>query len=242
MIIDELSLGLAPVVVQRLMPTIRAIAESGIGVLLIEQFATVALGLADRAYVMEGGRIRYSGRAQELRDNPDLLHSAYLLRRQRRTQRDAVPAAENGDRRDGRHRAGARARAQRRHRARRATSTAGSSGLRVGERPPLDVPGLLAVRGAHSVPARRRPRRPTDRHAAVARAARSVEAHRSAGPVDHIAFSATDYELVKAQLERTGIAAVRNAVPNGGPRQLFFEDPNGVRIEINVSRAGALGH
>jgi branched-chain amino acid transport system ATP-binding protein len=79
-IIDELSLGLAPVVVQRLIPTIRSMSESGIGVLLIEQFSTVALGLAERAYVMEGGRIRFSGSAQELKENPDLLHSAYLFR------------------------------------------------------------------------------------------------------------------------------------------------------------------
>jgi branched-chain amino acid transport system ATP-binding protein len=78
--IDELSLGLAPVVVQRLVPTIRAVADSGVGVLLIEQFATVALGLAERAYIMEGGRIQFSGTASELRANPDLLHSAYLLR------------------------------------------------------------------------------------------------------------------------------------------------------------------
>jgi branched-chain amino acid transport system ATP-binding protein len=80
MIIDELSLGLAPVVVQRLIPTIRSLTETGIGILLIEQFATVALGLANRAYVMEGGRIRYDGRAQELREKPELLQSAYLLR------------------------------------------------------------------------------------------------------------------------------------------------------------------
>jgi branched-chain amino acid transport system ATP-binding protein len=79
-IIDELSLGLAPVVVNRLVPTIRAIAEAGIGVLLIEQFATVALGLANRAYVMENGRLQFSGLASELRENPALLHSAYLLR------------------------------------------------------------------------------------------------------------------------------------------------------------------
>jgi branched-chain amino acid transport system ATP-binding protein len=79
-IIDELSLGLAPVVVQRLIPTIRAITEAGIGVLLIEQFATVALGLANRAYVMEGGRIQYEGLASELREKPELLQSAYLLR------------------------------------------------------------------------------------------------------------------------------------------------------------------
>ncbi|HYV78128.1 MAG TPA: ABC transporter ATP-binding protein [Streptosporangiaceae bacterium] len=79
-LIDELSLGLAPVVVNRLIPKIRAFAESGIGVLLIEQFATVALGLANRAYVMEGGRLRFSGPAGELRGQPELLRSAYLLR------------------------------------------------------------------------------------------------------------------------------------------------------------------
>ena len=79
-LIDELSLGLAPVIVSRLIPVIRSIVESGTGVLLIEQFATVALSLATGAHVMEGGVLRYSGTAAELRDNPDLLQSAYLLR------------------------------------------------------------------------------------------------------------------------------------------------------------------
>jgi branched-chain amino acid transport system ATP-binding protein len=76
--IDELSLGLAPVVVQRLIPVIRRVAQSGIGVLLIEQFATVALGLANRAYVMQGGQVQFSGLASELRTKPELLQSAYL--------------------------------------------------------------------------------------------------------------------------------------------------------------------
>jgi branched-chain amino acid transport system ATP-binding protein len=80
LLIDELSLGLAPVVLQRLIPRIRTVAETGVGVLLIEQFATVALSLAQRAYVMEGGRIRYSGQARELKEKPELLESAYLLR------------------------------------------------------------------------------------------------------------------------------------------------------------------
>jgi branched-chain amino acid transport system ATP-binding protein len=80
MLIDELSLGLAPVVVSRLIPVIATIAEAGTGVLLIEQFATVALGLANQAHVMEGGRIRFSGPASELRAHPELLQSAYLLR------------------------------------------------------------------------------------------------------------------------------------------------------------------
>src|SRR5450631_1793080 len=79
-LIDELSLGLAPVVITRLIPTLRTITEGGTGVLLIEQFATVALGVANRAYVMNGGVIEFSGAASELREKPELLHSAYLLR------------------------------------------------------------------------------------------------------------------------------------------------------------------
>jgi len=79
-LIDELSLGLAPVIVNQLIPVIRSLVESGIGVLLIEQFAAVALSLATSAHVMEGGVLRYSGTAAELKARPDLLHSAYLLR------------------------------------------------------------------------------------------------------------------------------------------------------------------
>jgi branched-chain amino acid transport system ATP-binding protein len=82
MLVDELSLGLAPVIVKRLVPTLAAVAESGVGVLLIEQFAHVALGLAQKAYVIEGGRIHYEGPAQRLKDEPDILRSAYLLRGQ----------------------------------------------------------------------------------------------------------------------------------------------------------------
>ena len=79
-LVDELSLGLAPVIVKRLMPTLERVAETGIGILLIEQFAHVALAVAKTAYVLEGGRIRDHGTAQELRDHPERLHSAYLLR------------------------------------------------------------------------------------------------------------------------------------------------------------------
>jgi len=79
-LVDELSLGLAPLIVKRLAPTLEAVAATGVGVLLIEQFAHVALGMAKTAYVLEGGRIRYQGTAQALKDDPTLLHSAYLLR------------------------------------------------------------------------------------------------------------------------------------------------------------------
>ena len=80
LLVDELSLGLAPVVVKRLVPVLAALASTGVGVLLIEQFAHVALGLARTAYILEGGRIRYHGTAAELREHPELLRSAYLLR------------------------------------------------------------------------------------------------------------------------------------------------------------------
>jgi branched-chain amino acid transport system ATP-binding protein len=75
---DELSFGLAPVIVARLVPVITRLAEQGIGILLIEQFTTIALSIAHYAYVMDRGRIRFSGAPDELRDNPEILHSAYL--------------------------------------------------------------------------------------------------------------------------------------------------------------------
>jgi branched-chain amino acid transport system ATP-binding protein len=75
---DELSFGLAPVIVARLVPVITQLARNGVGVLLIEQFTTLALRIADHAYVMERGRIRYSGSPEELRDKPEILHGAYL--------------------------------------------------------------------------------------------------------------------------------------------------------------------
>lgn len=79
LVVDELSLGLAPIVVARLVPTLEAVAASGTGVLLIEQFVHVALALANTAYVIMGGQIRYHGTAAELTEHPELLQSAYLL-------------------------------------------------------------------------------------------------------------------------------------------------------------------
>jgi branched-chain amino acid transport system ATP-binding protein len=75
---DELSFGLAPVIVARLVPVLEAFADKGIGVLLIEQFTHIALRISHHAYVMERGRICFSGAPDALRQNPDILHSAYL--------------------------------------------------------------------------------------------------------------------------------------------------------------------
>jgi branched-chain amino acid transport system ATP-binding protein len=75
---DELSFGLAPVVVARVVPVVTQLANQGIGVLLIEQFTHIALRLAHHVCVMERGHIRFSGEPEALRQNPDILHSAYL--------------------------------------------------------------------------------------------------------------------------------------------------------------------
>jgi branched-chain amino acid transport system ATP-binding protein len=75
---DELSLGLAPLVVKRLVGAIEQIAAAGTGVLLIEQFTTIALALASDAVLMERGSVRWRGAAAELQAQPELLHAAYL--------------------------------------------------------------------------------------------------------------------------------------------------------------------
>ncbi|NYE94733.1 branched-chain amino acid transport system ATP-binding protein [Psychromicrobium silvestre] len=78
LLIDEMSLGLAPVVFLRLLPIIRNIAEAGVGVLMVEQFAQLSLEIADGALVVSGGRVTYQGAAKALLDDPKLLHGAYL--------------------------------------------------------------------------------------------------------------------------------------------------------------------
>jgi branched-chain amino acid transport system ATP-binding protein len=79
LLIDELSFGLAPIAVQRLLPTVRAVAdETGTGVLLVEQHVHLGLAIAERAYVLSHGRIALSGTAAELQDDPSLLHASYL--------------------------------------------------------------------------------------------------------------------------------------------------------------------
>jgi branched-chain amino acid transport system ATP-binding protein len=77
LMIDEMSLGLAPVVVEQLMEVLAAIREEGVTVLLVEQDVHLALSIADRGYVMETGRIVHSGPAKKLIDDPEVRH-AYL--------------------------------------------------------------------------------------------------------------------------------------------------------------------
>ncbi len=78
LLIDELSLGLAPVVVGQLLPIVRRMADDGVTVVLVEQSVNVALTVAERAYFMERGTIRFDGPTAELLDRPDLLRSVFL--------------------------------------------------------------------------------------------------------------------------------------------------------------------
>jgi ABC-type branched-subunit amino acid transport system ATPase component/MFS family permease len=78
LLIDELSLGLAPVVVGQLLPLVQRVAAEGTAVILVEQSVNVALTIAERAYFMERGTIRFSGATAELLDRKDLLRSVFL--------------------------------------------------------------------------------------------------------------------------------------------------------------------
>jgi branched-chain amino acid transport system ATP-binding protein len=78
LVIDELSLGLAPVIVEQLVAIVRRVAAAGTTVVVVEQSVNVALSLAERAYFMEKGAIRFSGPTAELLDRPDVLRSVFL--------------------------------------------------------------------------------------------------------------------------------------------------------------------
>ena len=78
LLVDEMSLGLAPLVVKRLMPVIRKLADGGIGVLLVEQFAQLALAIGNTALVMSQGQILYRAACQDLLRDPERLQKAYL--------------------------------------------------------------------------------------------------------------------------------------------------------------------
>ena len=78
LLVDELSQGLAPQIIERLLSAVRVAANRGVGVLLVEQHARAALGIADRVYVMRQGRIELSESAASLREHFERVEDAYL--------------------------------------------------------------------------------------------------------------------------------------------------------------------
>ncbi len=77
MLLDEPSMGLAPILVEQIFEIIQDINEQGVSILLVEQNAQMALSIADRAYVLETGKVALSGFADELMENPQ-VKEAYL--------------------------------------------------------------------------------------------------------------------------------------------------------------------
>lgn len=78
LMIDELSLGLAPAVIDRMLAALTQMAADGIGLLLVEQFAERALDAGDNAIVMARGEVVLRGTAPQIKEQPDRLRSAYL--------------------------------------------------------------------------------------------------------------------------------------------------------------------
>ncbi len=95
LVIDELSLGLAPVVVEQLLEVVRALRDEGTTILLVEQSVNVALSVADRAYFLEKGEVRFDGPTSELLERPDVLRSVFLEGASKGLA-EAAPPSTNG--------------------------------------------------------------------------------------------------------------------------------------------------
>jgi ABC-type branched-subunit amino acid transport system ATPase component len=78
LMVDELSLGLAPIIVEELMGVLKGLNEQGITVLVVEQHATLAMEVAERVLFMEKGQVRFSGDGRDLLGREDLLRSVFL--------------------------------------------------------------------------------------------------------------------------------------------------------------------
>ena len=78
LVIDELSLGLAPMIVGQLLELVKRLNKEGMAIVLVEQSVSIALNLAEHAYFMEKGMMRFNGSSQSLLDRTDLLRAVFL--------------------------------------------------------------------------------------------------------------------------------------------------------------------
>lgn len=77
LVVDELSLGLAPLIVQQLFEILKTVNQQGTSILIVEQFVAMALKNSDRAYVLAKGEVALAGRSKDLLDDPEVI-AAYL--------------------------------------------------------------------------------------------------------------------------------------------------------------------
>ena len=96
LMIDELSLGLAPIVVAQLLPVIEEFRAAGTTVILVEQSVNVALDVAETAFFLEKGEVRFSGPTAELLDRPDVLRSVFLAETAHEHAHDRPEQRTNG--------------------------------------------------------------------------------------------------------------------------------------------------
>ena len=146
LMIDELSLGLAPAIVEQLLPIVRDIAAQGTTIILVEQSVNLALTIAQTAYFMEKGEIRFHGPTAELLERPDVLRSVFLegaatvhaatANGARRLRPASVPASSC-------HRSSP---AHRRHRLRRTHPNGDDE-----RQPRADAPGTRSASASHGV-------------------------------------------------------------------------------------------
>jgi ABC-type branched-subunit amino acid transport system ATPase component len=78
LMIDELSLGLAPVIVEQLLEVVEGLRRRGVSIVIVEQHVDMALAFADRAYFLERGQVRFEGPAADLHGRTDLLRAVFL--------------------------------------------------------------------------------------------------------------------------------------------------------------------
>jgi branched-chain amino acid transport system ATP-binding protein len=78
LLVDELSMGLAPIVIENVLPSLRAIADEGVGVVMVEQHAHLAMEIADRAYVLAHGELVLEGAARDFAKDMSAVEASYM--------------------------------------------------------------------------------------------------------------------------------------------------------------------
>jgi branched-chain amino acid transport system ATP-binding protein len=78
LLVDELSMGLAPIVIENVLPSLRSIADDGVAVVMVEQHAHLAMEIADRAYLLAHGEVVLEGAAKDLANNMGAIEASYM--------------------------------------------------------------------------------------------------------------------------------------------------------------------